>query len=97
MSVIMLDAAASAADCKSQLVPLILVGAELITTFIGLATDRKWMGIASACIVAFDVMFLMNSQNWLTFGLVGVGMIGTVVWMLAKSNRTPKTPLPPQQ
>ena len=42
MSVIMVDAAASAADCKSQLVPLILVGAELITMFIGLATDRKW-------------------------------------------------------
>ena len=97
MSVIMVDAAASAADCKTQLAPLILAGAELITMFIGLATDRKWMGIASACIVAFDVMFLMNSQNWLTFGLVGAGMIGTVVWMLAKSNRTPKTPLPPQQ
>ena len=97
MSLIMVEAATCGAEEKSQVAPLMLVGAELITMFVGLATDRKWMGIASACIVAFDVMFLMNSQNWLTFGIVGIGMIGVVVWMLAKNNRTPKAPLPPQQ
>ena len=97
MSLIMFDAAAEGSSDNSQVAPLMLIGAELITMFIGLATDRKWMAIASACIVAFDVMFLMNSQNWLTFGIVGIGMIGIVVWMLAKNNRTPKTPAAPQQ
>ena len=92
MSLIMIDAATCGSYEKSQVAPLMLVGAELITMFVGLATDRKWMGIASACIIAFDVMFLMNSQNWLTFGIVGIGMIGVVVWMLAKNNRTPKAP-----
>ena len=97
MSVIMFDAAVSGADSKSQLASALLIVAELITMFIGLATDRKWMAIASASIVAFDVMFLIGSQNWLTFGLVGVGMIGTVIWVLAKNNRTPKPPVLPQQ
>jgi len=97
MSVIMFDAASSAANYGTQLTPLLLIGAELITLFVGLATDRKWMAIASACIVAYDVMFLMGSQSWLTFGIVGVGMIGAVVWMLAKNNRTPKAPSAPQR
>ena len=86
MSVIMFDAATSGAAEHSLLAPLMLLGAEVVTLFVGLITDRKWMAIASACVAAFDVVFFMGSSNWLTFGLVGVVMIGIVIGILVKNN-----------
>ena len=90
MSVIMFDAASSGVSEHSLLAPIMLLVAEIITLFIGLITDRKWMAIASASIAAFDVIFFMGSSNWLTFGLVGIAMIGVVVGILVKNNSKPQ-------
>ena len=90
MTVIMLDAAASGHTVNSLVAPLILLFAQLISMILGFATDRKWLTIASACVAAFDVVFLMGSSNWLTFGIVGIVMIGIVIGILIRANNKPQ-------
>ena len=90
MTVIMLDAAASGRTADSLVAPLILLFAQIVSMVLGFATDRKWLTIASSCVAAFDVIFLMGSSNWLTFGIVGIVMIGIVIGILIKANNKPQ-------
>ena len=90
MTVFMFDAATSGSEHGTLVAPFMLLFAEIITMFIGLITDRKWLAIASACVAAFDVVFFMGTSNWLTFGLAGLAMIGVVIGILVKNNNKPQ-------